>query len=1012
MRAPQDMPGRQRRPRRPGRGRVVLVIGVVLLFVLFTSLRSIASFYTDYLWFESVGQTGVWRGVLGTKLVLAGLFIAVFFGLMWANLFIADRIAPMFRPAGPEEEMIERYHRLIRGRQGLVRLGVAGLFALIAGAPAAAEWNEWLLFRNRVPFGIDDPQFGKDIGFYVFQLPFLTFLVTWMFAAFAIVLVVTAVAHYMNGGIRVQTPGQRVTPQVKAHLSVLLGVLALVKAAGYYLQQFELTTSTRGTVDGATYTDVNAQLPAIRLLILISLAALVLFIVNIFRRGWVLPVLGVGLWMFIALVAGGAVPAFIQKVRVEPSESSRERPFIEHNILATRAAYGLDSMVSKPFEAGTGLTAAGLADNQDTVSNIRIWDPARDRLGQTYQQLQALQPFYDVSEVDTDRYEVDGRMQQVMIAARELNVDGIPQKSWEATHLAFTHGYGVVASPAAAQVQDGRPEFVLRDIPVKAPDNLRVDEPGLYFGDGLAGYVIVNTNRQEIDYQGPEGRTEFRNYEGADGIELGSIVRRAAFALRFGDINTLVSGNLTESSKVLIYRDVRSRVQAIAPFLSYDADPYPVVVGGRVKWIVDAYTTSARYPYSQRAINDERTGLSGRYNYVRNSVKAVVDAYDGTITMYIVDPGDPIAQAYRKAFPKLFTAEEAPPEIQAHFRYPEDLFRVQTNMWGRYHVTDPDTFYNNSDTWVVARNPGTETQRAGTSATATSIDPSVPPSPQNRVDPYYLLMRLPGEDKLSFLIFRPFSPVPSGGQERQQLTAFMVAKSDPGEYGDLETLVMNTDNLPDGPVLVANTMQSDPNVSRLQTELGVVGGGSDLLFGNLITIPIEESLLYVRPVYVQAADNPNPLPLLRKVIVEFDKKVSVADTLPQALRGLERFRDLPPLIVEQEGLVTPPTGSPTTPGEPPTTPPPTTTTVPGGPPPTVATGSPAELLARADTLFQEADAALAQSPPDFAGYSARTNEARELVRQASEQLGAPPPATTAPPPTAPSSTATTGGGSA
>src|SRR5205823_5353393 len=379
MRAGDDMPrseGRARRQRRPGRGRVLLVIAAIGLFVLVTTLRSIASFYTDYLWFQSIGQTGVWRGVLGTKLALAFVFISAFFVLLWLNLFIADRIAPKFRPAGPEEELIERYHELVGRRTGLVRIVVSLLFAVIAGAGASGQWQEWLLFRNYVPFGVKDPQFGKDVGFYVFQLPFLNFVLGWIFAAFVIVFIVTAVAHYLNGGIRVQTPFQRVTPQVKAHLSVLLALLALVKAVGYYLQQYSLTMSTRGTVDGASYTDVHVQLRAIQLLLIISVFSVALFLYNIFRRGWVLPVLGVGLWAFVAVVAGTILPAFVQRLRVEPQESSKEKPYIERNIAATRAAMNLDKVTVTDFANDDQLKTQNLIDNLDTVGNIRVWDPS------------------------------------------------------------------------------------------------------------------------------------------------------------------------------------------------------------------------------------------------------------------------------------------------------------------------------------------------------------------------------------------------------------------------------------------------------------------------------------------------------------------------------------------------------------------------------------------------------------------------------------------------------------
>src|SRR4051812_40320371 len=549
MRAGDDMPrseGRARRQRRPGRGRVLLVIAAIGLFVLVTTLRSIASFYTDYLWFQSIGQTGVWRGVLGTKLALAFVFIAAFFGLLWFNLFVADRIAPQFRPAGPEEELIERYHELIGRRTGLVRIGVSLLFAVIAGAGASGQWQEWLLFRNYVPFHIQDPQFHKDVGFYVFQLPFLNFVVGWLFAAFVIVFIVTAVEHYLNGGIRVQTPFQRVTPQVKAHLSVLLALLALVKACGYYLQQYSLSTSTRGTVDGPTYTDVHTQLPAIRLLLVISIFLVFLFLYNIFRRGWILPVLGVGLWIFVAVVAGSIVPTFVQKFRVEPQESTKEKPYIEHNMAATRHAMNLDQVQTTEFSNDNKLTTQDLTKNEDTVGNIRLWDP--NVLPNTYRAQQSLKPFYTIADVDVDRYVLNGKLTQVVLSARELNSAGVPQQSWEGTHLAFTHGYGLVLSSSSAQQADGQPDQLIRGIPITNNTDIGLDKPGIYFGQRLDGYVVVNSKRDEIDFEDIAGNNQATRYTGADGIELNSFIKRAAFALRFGDFNPLVSGNVTSSS--------------------------------------------------------------------------------------------------------------------------------------------------------------------------------------------------------------------------------------------------------------------------------------------------------------------------------------------------------------------------------------------------------------------------------------------------------------------------------
>ncbi|MCU1485044.1 MAG: hypothetical protein JWN67_1790 [Actinomycetia bacterium] len=949
MRVPSDMP----RPRRQGlgsRGRIGLVLLAVALFILLTSLRGIAGFYTDLLWFDSLGFRSVFTGVLGAKASLTILFSLIFFVLLWVNLLIGDRIAPRFRPAGPEEEVIERYHELIGHRTGLVRTAVSVVFALIAGAGVGGQWNAWILFTHAHDFGVKDAQFKTDVGFYVFKLPFLSFLVDWGFASIVIVLIVVAVAHYLNGGIRLQGAAQRVTPQVKAHLSVLLGLLAVIKAVGYWLQRYELTFSHRGTVDGATYTDVKAQLPAINLLILISVAAVALFIVNIWRRGWVLPVLAVGLWAFVALVVGGIYPAIIQRAKVQPAESSKEAPYIARNIEATRAAMNMtkSQVATKNFAADDKLDSASLAENVGTVKNIRLWDP--DELKATYQRLQEVSPFYAITDVDVDRYQIDGETRQLLVSARSLNTSGVPQSSWEARHLTYTHGYGAVAAPSNAKDADGRPSLLLRDIPPRSTDAaLALDQPGVYIGENLSGYVIVNSGRKEIDFQGAKG-TRLTQYKGKDGVKVGNYLRRAAFALRFGDINPLISGNVKSGSKILLVRDVRERVKTLAPFLSFDADPYSVIVDGRVKWIVDAYTTTNHYPNAQRADHASLpagSGLDKDFNYVRNSVKAVVDAYDGTTTFYAVDTKDPILRAYRDAFPKLFTdGSKVPDALRAHFRYPEDMFRVQTNMWGRYHIDDPDDFYNQNDAWNVAQKPPTGTGIATATLTTNAAGQQVA-SREERIEPYYLLMRLPGETKESFLLLRPFVPV-SGDDSRKELTAFMVAKSDGADYGKLETFVMPQGNRPDGPGIVAATMQQDPDVSQLQTLLGQQG--SNLIFGNLILVPIDQSLLYVRPVYTEAEST--KIPELKRVIVAFNGNVAVKDTLAEALAAL--FGAAPDTGEE----------APSTPGTP-TTP---------------STDDVATLLGKAVTAFADADTALKNG--DLGTYQEKVKEGQAYVKQA------------------------------
>ncbi|HWH35894.1 MAG TPA: UPF0182 family protein, partial [Acidimicrobiales bacterium] len=994
MRAPGDVAPRP--PRRvPGtnRSRVWLAVLGVALFVLLTSLRGIAGFYTDYLWFDSLDFPGVFTGVLSVKVGLAVVFSLLFFAVLWVNLFIADRLAPRFRPPGPEEDVVERYHEIVGERAGLVRTVLSALFALIAGAGVSSRWNDWILFTNARDFGLDDPLFSTDAGFYVFQLPFLTFLVDWGFASLVIITIVTAVAHYLNGGIRFQGAAQRVTTQVKAHLSVLLGLLALLRAVSYWLQRFELTLSTRGTVDGATYTDVNAQLPALNLLILISLAAFVLFIININRRGWILPALAVGTWALAAVVVGGLYPAFVQRFQVVPAESARERTFIARNIEATRFALGLDEVETTPFANAGDLDGEALQDNAETVRNIRVWDP--QLLLQTFQQLQEVRPQYQIVDVDVDRYELDGELTQIEISARELDTPGVPQDSWEARHLTYTHGYGAVAAPANSKTTGGRPELVVSDIPVTGTENLNLDEePGIYVGEGLSGYVMVNTAREEIDFQNNEG-TQFTTYDGADGVGVGSYLRRAAFALRFNDINPLISSSVQGDSRILYQRDIRERVQELAPFLSFDADPYAVTVDGELKYVIDAYTTSSSFPYAQRADTGQLpqgSGLNRDFNYVRNSVKAVIDAYDGTVTFYVVDPDDPIAQAYKEAFPNLFTdGTRVPEEIEAHFRYPEDLFRTQTNMWGRYHIEDADDFYNNNDGWNVAQDPG-----AGTSAQVTqALDPvtgvPVGPAQEARIDPYYLLMRLPDDDELSFVMLRPFVPV-SGDDRQRLMTAFMVAKSDPGSYGELQTFTMPRNNLPEGPAIVGANMQQDQEVSELQTLLS--GEGSRVVYGNLVIVPVDQSLLYVRPFYV--ISDTTQIPELRKVIVSYGDRVVVEDTLELSL--IELFGDAPETREEEgpgpDGEPAPPDGGEEPPDEdggetPPAAPPAGNDDVPG-------------LLAQAQAAFDQAEAALAEG--DLGGYQRQVEAGRALVaraREAADPEAAAPPTTEAPAPSPP-----------
>jgi hypothetical protein len=952
---------------------MILILGVVVAFVLLTSLRGMARFYTDYLWFDSLDQSGVWRGVLGAKVALALLFIVVFFALAWVNMLIADRVAPPYRVSGPEDELLERYHELVSERTGWVRSIVAGVLALIAGSGVSAEWNSWILFTNGGDFGITDEQFGRDVGFYVFRLPFLSFVVDWLFAALLIVLIITTVAHYLNGGIRVQPPAPRVSPQVKAHLSVLLAALALVKAADYWLQRFELTSSSRGVVDGATYTDVNAQLPALNLLVLISLAAALLFVANIFRRGWTLPVLAVGLWMFVAVVAGGIYPQYVQSFQVRPNESAKERPYIERNIAATLDALDLGGVSVQRFTPVTEAEDVTLAGAEPTIRNIRLWDPAGSLSGQTFEQLERVRNYYGINDIDVDRYEIDGDLTQVNIGARTINEDGVPGDSWEAAHLAYTHGYGVVLAPSNAS-RGAEPAFLVSDVPPVidpslADSGFSLEQPGIYFGEDLGGYVVVGTNRDEIDYQ-DEDSTQRTTYEGEDGVPADSLVRRTAFALRFGDLNPLISDFMTDDSRVIFQRDVVSRVHALAPFLDADADPYPVVADGRVTWVVDLYTTTSRYPYAQQAETDQLTsgsGLNHDLNYVRNSVKAAVDAYDGTVTLYVVDDEDPIVAAYQDAFPDLFTpGDDMPDGLRAHLRYPEDLFRLQTAAYGRYHLEDPDAFFTQEDAWRVARDPGT----AGADPTTQVTDEAGQATGEQRaarISPYYQLLQLPQDEggtvspEAEMVLMRPF--VPGGEDQSQLLTAFMAARMDGDNYGELMVYEMSSTDLPDGPGITAATIGADEAVSELENLLG--RGGSEVRYGNMLLVPINNALLYVQPFYVVAEDQSRQVPQLQRVIVTFGQEVVIEETLSEALTEL---------FGEQAVTQEQPGEEPAEPGE-----------EGGADTPTgTAAEQAAELLEEANALFGEAEAALTEG--DLGRYEDLNEEAQDLVDEAIDLL--------------------------
>lgn len=889
-----------RAPRPASRGRRLLIIAGIVVIVLILTLRSVAVFWTDFLWFGAVDQREVWNTLIFTRvwLVVAASLLA--FGLFWVNLWLADRLSPRLRRlgGGPDEEILDRFQDWVEPRVGRVRLGVSAFFGIVLGLGAAAFWQDWLFFRHGGAFGIDDPIFDADISRYVFDLPFYRSIFGWAFQLVVVVTLVTAALHYLNGGIQIQQGTRsRVNPGLKVHLSVLLAVLALLKAFAYLLDQWDLLYSERGQVIGASFTDVNAQLPALRLLMIISIVAAAILLVNLRFRGWTLPLVALGLWLGTSIIVGGIYPALVQRFRVVPDEINKELPFVEDNIAFTREAYGLTDVQVRQFAASPDLDSEDLQANRSTIDNIRLWDP--EVLVTNYKVNNEIRPFYSINDVDVDRYMVDNELTQVMISARELDEDNIPGTGWVIDRLVYTHGFGAVVSPANEVVGlPGAPDVLVDKIPPvtepEAQPQLVIDEPRLYFSDRAeTDHVIAGTKEPEVDFPiGEGGETRKTSYSGAGGVELGNIFQRAAFALRYGEINILISGQLTSDAKVLMERNIRSRLNKVAPFLHADADPYLVVLDNRLVWVVDMYTTTEWFPYSTAADTSrlERIfGLPQSFNYVRNPVKATVDALDGTMTFYVVDPTDPLIAAQQRMFPDLFTADsEMSDDLRAHLRYPEDMFRIQSDMYLLYHVTTPEDFFQVNDPWQIARDPSDSARLPTRAPVRDSRGVEYRP-----MMPYYLLMRLPQDENLSFIIMQPFTP-----RLRPNMSAFLVAKSGPEDYGEIIDFTLPSERAQPGPGQIGDLINQDTAISEQFTLLST--GGSELIQGNMLVVPVEESLLYVQPIYV-AADTGGTagVPELNRVIVSFDGRIRIEDTLSEALDavfggGTGRPRPRPP----------------------------------------------------------------------------------------------------------------------
>jgi len=861
------------RPKRPG----PFALTAIVLVILGSILVGLSGFYADFLWFRSVDFVSVWSTVLVTK---AALFI--FFGLITslfitANVYLAYRSRPLYAPVAVEADNLERYRGQLEPIRRWVLLAIALGFFYFAGTSGVALWERWMQFRNATPFGVKDSQFGLDISFFVFKLPFYEALIAWAISTLVLTIIASAAVHYLYSGIRLQAAEDKTTVAARVQLSVLLGIFVLIKAVAYWFDRYALALKEGRLITGLSYTDVNALLPAKAILAGISIICALLFFANIIRRSWVLPAAGVGLLVISSVLIAGVYPAAIQQFQVKPSESSKEAPYIQRNIEATRAAYGLSDVEVKDYQATIETSAGQLKNDEATISNIRLLDPSV--VPSTFRQLQQIKPYYNFADsLDVDRYTIDGVKRDSVVAVRELSIEGNPARNWINDHLVYTHGFGFVSALGNTIDSDGKPTFSVGDIP--PTKGLGEFQPRIYFGENVPNYSIIGGAKGgdpvELDYPDDKSANGQKNYTytGEGGVPMGSLFTRLLFAIKYQEQRIVLSNLINSDSKILFNRNPSERVAKVAPWLTLDGNIYPAVVDGRILWIVDGYTTSNGYPYSKKTnlatattntISANTTSVaalaSRNISYMRNSVKATVDAYDGTVKLYQWDTKDPVLATWSKSFPGTVTPKSAMSKsLLEHVRYPEDLFGVQRDVLSTYHVKTADAFYGGQDFWRVPTDPSSLGANAG-------IQP-----------PYYMTLKLPGQEKAAFSLTSSF--VPRGN--RQNLTAFAAVNSDNGpDYGKISVLQLPRSTNISGPSQVASNFEAKPEVAQALSLLRQ--GGSDVVLGNLLTLPVGGGLLYVQPVYVRATANTSAYPLLQKVLVSFGDVIGFDNTLKGAL---------------------------------------------------------------------------------------------------------------------------------
>ena len=858
------------------KGQLMFLVVLAAIFVFGDVVAAAVSFYTDWLWFTSVGYESVFITIFQAKVLSFALGAVAFLVPAVVSLLLARTIMSRQRTVSIREEKGIAYivqlgqdvpRRLVMVVAMLASVGLA----FISGLAASGEWEAGLRFLNAKSFGIADPLFGQDVGFYFFSLPLYSFAQGFFFWSLVAILGLTVLVYMVSitDGNMALDPGVFVAHRVaKLHVMVLAALAALAMAVSYRLQIFDLVYAARAVTSGAGYTDATARQTAMWVLMGIMVVIAILFVVSAFRHGFGLPLYGVGLWVAAAIVLGVIYPSVVQSLQVAPNELQKERPYIDSSIKMTRQAFGLNNIQEQNFQAADAVTAAEVNATPDTINNIRLWDYRP--LLQTYNQIQSIRLYYDFNNIGIDRYTIGGQYRQVMLAARELAPDKLAAQAqnWVTRHLQFTHGYGLAMSPVNAIVGEGLPDLLVKDIPPVG--DMKIDKPQIYYGLTDPGYAVVKTTAQEFDY--PKGEDNvYGSYQGEGGVKVDSLVRRLAYAWYFKDGNILFSSYFTPDSKILYVRDIQDRVAKVAPFLTLDKDPYMVVADGQLFWIQDAYTSSTAYPYS--AVYQERTAATvqtaqgqqlaqvqtGRtFNYIRNSVKVVVSAYDGSMRFYLADPSDPLVSSYASIFPGLFVPmDQMPASIKAHIRYPEDLFKAQANMYSTFHMQDPQVFYNREDQWNIS------SELVGTA--------------KQPIEPYFVIMRLPGQPREEFLEMLPYSP-----SNKDNMIAWLAARSDGANYGKLVVYMYPKDKLSYGPSQIEARVNQDPTISSQFTLWNQ--SGSSVTRGNLLVIPVGQANLYAMPIYLQASSG--SIPELKRVILSTGNKVVMEPTLGDALTKL------------------------------------------------------------------------------------------------------------------------------